>query len=1230
MVSQMIDIRIVGNKETESWLQRQQDTLLSSDFNCRFSSITAPVEATEPPDIWLIDADGSEALRLVDVITQLHANGEMAGAEIIVFGKSMTTELASEVMAVGARRFLVKPLSSRMLASTCQELGISHSLMARTALIVEDRQAIYEVIREHLATRSIESLQAGSIQATFDLLRKRDSDVIVISHYSDLMSYRELSKLLRFFPDSSGIPVIFTTDDITNSDARDFLSLTGTNIHFAAYAEVPRLIHELTHQQIGRATSGGRIYDVLHKREQEHFALNHHAIVSMADSAGKITEVNRRFCNTSQYSETELLGQSHRLLKSGCHSPDFYQDMWKTISRGDIWKGEICNRAKDGSLYWVSSTIVPFLDSRQRPYKYIAIRKNISQVKTAEHRVKRHGQLARLVSEASAHALSGHWASAPETLQSALQPLCGFLGIHHVAIKLRHNHSLVAIWRQLIGNSVHNTSLSITSLNTAESESQEGDSQKIEVPLWADQTEIGSLKLVTRQGTLTDTFCDQGLIDILASVISHSLARWLSEFDQERDRKRLYKAQAFANIGTWEWNLETNEMIWTEIIPVLFGYPKGGLETSYANFMAAVHPDDRTKVEAGIAAAIEYDEPYRVEHRAVWPDGTVRWLLETGAVVRSDDGTAKQMLSVVEDVTQVHEAEQQLANQASLLNMLHESLTTFIREGKFRATLDTMLESLLELTNSEFGFLAEVLQDEEEAPYLRVQSIANLPWSLPSEEMCSRVGTDRFELPSLNNVMGELIRNKKVVSVDETQSVELFAGLPEGHPEIRTFLSVPILVGSDLVGIFAIANRDSGYNQSLISFLRPFTATYGVIINSQRMIDMESNNRRSLVREKQRADQANRAKSEFLSSMSHELRTPLNAILGFGQLLGSDPALNEDQRDSANEILSASNHLLALINEVLDLARIESGKLDLSLETIPVRAIIDEALTLIRLSAEKRGIQISISNRANLRVTADWTRLKQALLNLLSNAVKYNRSEGSILIEAKPHGTAWVDIRVTDTGPGIPEFRIPELFQPFNRLGAELSHIEGTGIGLSLTHRLVELMGGSIGLTSAVGEGSTFWIRLPVEQGHTSTNAEPSIDSGQSKTQSGEQTVTNTKSILYIEDNPANLKLVERIVQRQPDFSLISATTAEEGLNLARTCQPDLILLDINLPDMNGFTILHKLETQAPPNNAPVIALTASAMHCEVRRGKNAGFNDYLTKPINIAELTNTLKKYLG
>ncbi len=1226
----MIDIRIVGNRETESWLKRQRETLLSSDFNCRFSSMAAPVEATEPPDVWLIDADGSEALPLREIIAELHTNGGIADAPIVVVGKSMTTKLASEAMAAGARRFLVKPLTSRMLASTCQELGISRSLMPRTALILEDRQETHEVIREHLATRSIETLPAGSIQAAFDLLTQHDPDVIVVSHYSDLMSYRKLSALLRFFPQSSGIPVFFTTDDITDSEARDLLSLTETNTHCATYADLPRLILEVTNQRVGRATSGGRLYDILYEREQEHFALNHHAIVSMADSAGQITEVNRSFCDTSQYSETELLGQNHRILKSGYHSPDFYRDLWQTISRGDVWKGEICNRAKDGSHYWVSSTIVPFLDSRKRPYKYIAIRKDITHVKTSEHRGELYGQLARLVSGASAHVLSGHWADVPEILQSALQPLCRFLGIHHVSIKLHQTDHLFANGNQPTVDSSHNASLSITGFDTTGSERQADDCYKIETTLRADRTELGSLELLTRQNALKDVPRAQGLIDILGSVISNSLARWMSEFYRERDRERLRKAQSFANIGTWEWNLETNDLFWTATIPVLFGYPEGDLETSYENFITAVHPDDRAKVEAGIAAAIEHDEPYRIEHRVVWPDGTVRLLLEAGAVIRSDDGMAKQMLGIVQDLTQVHEAKQQLARQTRLLNILHDSLTAFIREGKFRATLDSMLESLLELTGSEFGFLAEVLHDGEKTPYLRVQSFTNISWDPGSEEMYSRVGTDRFELFGLDSVVGESIREGKVVSVDETRSGELFTGLPEGHPEITTFLSVPVFIGSDLVGVFALANRDSGYDQSLINFLRPFAANYGVIINSQRMIDMGETNRKSLTHAKLQADQANRAKSEFLSSMSHELRTPMNAILGFGQLLESDPELNDDQQDSVNEILSASKHLLELINEVLDLARIESGKLELSLETIPVRAITDEALTFVRLSAEKRGIQISIRNMGTLRVAADWTRLKQALLNLLSNAVKYNRVDGSIVIEAKPHGAAWVDIRVTDTGPGIPESRIPELFQPFNRLGAELGHIEGTGIGLSLTRRLVELMGGSIGVTSAVGEGSTFWIRLPVERLHTSTNAEPSIDSGQSQILSGEQTSNKKRSILYIEDNPANLKLVERIVQRRRDFSLISAITAEEGLNLARTCQPDLILLDINLPDLDGYVVLDKLKAQVPPNNAPVIALTANAMHSEVRRGKNAGFDDYLTKPINIAELTNTLGKYLG
>ncbi|WP_143752379.1 PAS domain-containing protein [Marinobacter guineae] len=1223
----MIDIQVLGNDNTIGWLKRQQKALSASGLHCRYSPASDAFEVSEAPDMWLIDADGCETKALRGILQEL-ACSQSGTAPAVVMGKSISLDKARDAVGAGARRFLAKPATSRMLADTCRELGISDLLATRSVLVLEDRDAVHKTIHADLSKQSVQAIRANDANSLFDLLAKYKPDAVVISHCPCETNYTDLIGLLGFFPGSSGLPIILIAEEVQDSDLRKCLAQGRANLYCVDYPNLGQVILEQLSQRAEQKTPGGRVYDILYEREQEHLALNHHAIVSKTNHQGQITEVNRRFCDISQYSEQELLGNNHRILKSGHHSPEFYRDLWKTISRGDVWQGEICNRAKDGTLYWVSSTIVPFLDNRKRPYQFIAIRKDITHVKKSEQYVELQSKLASLVSEVSAGILSGHWADAPLTLLAALQPLSEFLGVSHISIKVHQTDHILPTWQRFTTDASTIPTISISDTN--DTAPLEANNQRFETTLRANEAEIGSLALYAKASRLTEVFCEQGLINVLGNVVSHSLARWISEFHQERSRERLRRAQSFANIGTWEWNLDNDELFWTERVPMLFGYPEGDLETSFENFIEAIHPDDRDRVRQAIQASIEHDVPYQIEHRIIWPDGAVRWLLETGAVVRGTDGNAKQMLGVVEDITAMHETKQQLARQTALLNMLHDSLTAFVLEGKFRGTLNSMLRSLLELTDSEFGFLAEVLFTPGDVPFLRVQAITDISWDPESAEMYSRVGTEKFEFHDLDNMLGESIRQREIITVSASQSEGLFTGLPNGHPEIRTLLSVPVFIGAELVGNFALANRRSGYDASIIEFLRPFMATYGVIINSQRMLDMEEVNRKSLIRAKLRADQANRAKSEFLSSMSHELRTPLNAIQGFGQLLQSDPKLNEDQQDSIGEVLSASTHLLALINEVLDLARIESGKLELSLENLPVSSVIHDALILIKHSAEQRGLTITTCGIDNFHVTADWTRLKQALLNLLSNAVKYNRLNGSIEVEARRYQESWIDIRVSDTGNGIPESRFPDLFQPFNRLGAELSHIEGTGIGLSLTRQLVELMGGSMGVTSTVGKGSTFWIRLPAENRDTFTNGLPTLHSNPAPDNSDENLHAGECTILYIEDNPANLKLVERIINRQPRFTLISATSASDGLRLASNYPPDLILVDINLPDMDGFSLLGKLKSVKHLCEKPMLALTANAMSDDMQRARNAGFDDYLTKPININELMNTLEKYLG
>jgi len=385
---------------------------------------------------------------------------------------------------------------------------------------------------------------------------------------------------------------------------------------------------------------------------------------------------------------------------------------------------------------------------------------------------------------------------------------------------------------------------------------------------------------------------------------------------------------------------------------------------------------------------------------------------------------------------------------------------------------------------------------------------------------------------------------------------------------------------------------------------------------------------------KDEAVRANEAKSDFLSRMSHELRTPLNAILGFGQLL-THQVHEAEAADNLQEIMHAGQHLLDLINEVLDLARIESGKFTVSKEPLPLWPLITDCLTLIGPQAEARGIRILESGQdCGASVLADRTRLKQVLLNLLSNAVKYNRPEGSISVVCLPQGDS-LQIRISDTGPGLSAEQQARLFVAFERLNADQSVIEGTGIGLALSRRLVELMQGEIGVDSTPGNGSTFWVRLPLADGRAEVSAPATAQAAALAPAAAQATPAvgatgpRQSTVLCIEDNPANLRLIERILGRRNDIRLLSASAPGAGLELARTQSPDLILLDINLPEMDGYAVMQCLRENAATRHIPVLAISANAMPADLARGKAAGFVDYITKPLDVTRLLAAIDRLL-
>ena len=379
-------------------------------------------------------------------------------------------------------------------------------------------------------------------------------------------------------------------------------------------------------------------------------------------------------------------------------------------------------------------------------------------------------------------------------------------------------------------------------------------------------------------------------------------------------------------------------------------------------------------------------------------------------------------------------------------------------------------------------------------------------------------------------------------------------------------------------------------------------------------VRMQLANLEELRKAREAAEAASRAKSEFLSRMSHELRTPLNAILGFGQLLELETT-TVGQKESVDHVLKAGQHLLHLINEVLDITGIESGKLHLSAEPVRVVEAVGETLDLMGPLASHRKIELS-ADRAAMRecwVQADRQRLKQILLNLVANAVKYNRTGGTVRVSIERAASGRVRLIVADTGIGIPAERLPRMFTAFDRLGAEQTDVEGTGLGLALAKRLIEAMDGTIGVTSELGIGSTFTVELPA-----AINPIACVEEAEVVAHSAAQPLSRKHRILYVEDNLSNMTLVQRVLARRDDVELIPAMQGGLALDLARLHRPDMILLDLHLPDMSGENVLRQLRSTPDCRNIPVVVLSADATPGQKDKLLAAGARAYITKPLDI------------
>jgi PAS domain S-box-containing protein len=579
-------------------------------------------------------------------------------------------------------------------------------------------------------------------------------------------------------------------------------------------------------------------------------------------------------------------------------------------------------------------------------------------------------------------------------------------------------------------------------------------------------------------------------------------------------------------------------------------------------FVDFVHPDDRERTEAEAQGLTRVGhETVNFENRYRHRDGTYHTLLWAATSIPEH----RVIYASARDVTKRKRAEQALRDSERFLDSVLEHIPNMV-----------------------------FVKDAEELRFVRFNRAGEKLLGYSREDLMGKSDRDLF--PS-HEADFFIHRDREVLASHDVVDI------PEEPIDTRQH-------GSRTLHTRKIAIRD---DRDQPRYLLGISED----ITDRRLAEQAADEARA------QTEQANRAKSEFLSRMSHELRTPLNAVIGFAQLLELDD-LDPRQREGVEQILKAGRHLLELINEVLDISRIESGTISISIEPVHLGSVLAEALSLIRPLADEAGVRLlgDPAELADLHVRADYQRLKQVLINLLSNAVKYNRRGGQIAIRRHELPDGGIDLGIADTGRGLSADSLERLFDPFERLGAEGTAIEGTGLGLALSKRLMEAMGGTIAAESEPDVGTTMWVRLhrsegPPEDAVTAI-ALPVATSG-----------SPTGTIVYIEDNLSNVKLVERMVARLPEVRVIPAMQGKLGIDLIRRHHPDLVLLDLHLPDLHGREVLEQLKRDPATAAIPVVVVSADATSGQVERLMAGGATDYLPKPIDLDLLLKTITRVL-
>lgn len=758
---------------------------------------------------------------------------------------------------------------------------------------------------------------------------------------------------------------------------------------------------------------------------------------------------------------------------------------------------------------------------------------------------------------------------------------------------------------------------------------EEGVPRAVREGTWTGETAV-----LTRTGeeipvsqVIISHFDEHGNLELISTIIRDIRERKREEVARIEWANRYDAAIRASGQVLFDWNSVTNEITYGGDLDRLLGYSAGQMAGGLGRLRELIHRDDLAMFDDEVQRVIATRDPFHLSFRVQHRDGGRVYIEAKGYFFLDRQGQIGRMIGFLADITAQQQAQQQLARAQENLEARVVERTAELGQANAVIHERAMQQSAVAQLGQRAlaGVLLDALFNDAVnlvRTTLRVDLCSIVKLTPDGQELAGvalagepKFAPGRAGLGIASQAGYTLLVRCPVIAEDIPLETRFSTADTTAGGKARSAVSVAIEADGQPVGaLIAVTFERYAFTQDDVNFLQSVANVLTAAIDRHHAEER-------IRHAQEEAEAANRAKSEFLSRMSHELRTPLNAILGFSQLLEMDGP-SEGQTESIGHIVKAGQHLLSLINEVLDIARIDSGRLALNREPVELPLFLEETVGVIRPLAARHevGIDCDESCKGAPTVIADHQRLRQVVLNLLSNAVKFNTRGGRVFVSCARRGER-ARISVRDTGSGISEENLSRLFIPFERLGAEATDIEGTGIGLALSQRIVAALGGELGVTTKLGEGSTFWVELPLAQpeGFSSEGAEGTAM----------PIVARQRTLLYIEDQEMNQRLVERILAQNSDLQLMSATRGSQALDLARAHRPDLILLDLHLPDIPGDEVLRRLKADDELQDIPVIMISGDAISHRMTEFLQLGATDYLTKPYKVRDFLEHIEKAL-